>query len=208
MFRTTCLTLVLLAASPALFADPPPRSAGDDLRKRVDGYLDQALPGVFYSDHEDVRDGRIVRLFAVGTAIVHDTLGREEGLDQARRRAQEAARAELARFLATRVTVKVTASDEVVLARDGSDGAVKETGRKVERRTREFEERATAVIRGLRMAGARQVAEEKRYVVVYRWDVAGVAGATELKDRMEGQPGGRLPVPSQPLVEKRVVVRD
>ena len=208
MFRTTCVTLVLLAASPAAFAEPPPRTAADDLRKRVDGYLDQALPGVFYSDEADVRDGRIIRLFAVGTALVHDTLGREEGLDQARRRAQEAARAELARFLATRVTVKVTARDEVVLARDGSDGAVKETGKTVERRTREFEERATAVIRGLRMAGARQAAEEKRYVVVYRWDVAGVAGATELKDRMAAGPGGRVPVPGKPLAEKRVVVGD
>lgn len=208
MFRTTCVTLVLLAAGPAVHAENPSRTAGDDLRKRVKGYLDQALPGVFYNDHQDVRDGRIMRLFAVGTAIVHDTLGREEGLDQARRRAQESARAELARFLASRVTVKVTARDEVVLVKDGSDGAVKETGKKVERRTREFEERATAVIRGLRMAGARQVAEEKRYVVVYRWDVAGVAGATELKDRMEGKRDSRTPVPPKPLPEKRVVVSD
>lgn len=208
MFRLNWVALVLLAASSTVFADEPPKAAGDDLKKRIDGYLEQGLPGVFYSDTADVRDGRIVRLFAVGSALVHDTLGREDGLDQARQRARESARAELARFLASQVTVKVTSRDEVVLVKDGGDGGVKETGRRAERRTREYEERATAVIRGLKLAGARQVGEETRYVVVYRWDMAGVAGATELKDRMEAPPGGRLPVPSKPLAEKRIVVGD
>lgn len=206
MFRRNCVALALLV-SPTLFAGDPP-THGHDPQKRIDRYLEQGLPGVFYSDEADVRDGRIVRLFAVGTALVHDTLGREEGLDQARQRALESARAELARFLAGKVTVKVSSRDEVVLVKERGDGGVKETGRKVERRTREYEETATAVIRGLRMAGARQAAEEKRYVVVYRWDVAGVAGANELKDRMKAGSGGRARVPSKPLAEKRVVVRD
>jgi hypothetical protein len=207
MFRLTFVVVVLMVVAPTTRAEDQTKPA-DDLRKRVEAYLDQALPGVFYSEEADVRDGRIVRLFAIGTALLHDTLGREEGLDQARQCAQESARAELARFLASKVTVKVTAAEEVVLKKDGTDGGLKESGKKVERRTREFEERATAVIRGLKVAGARQIGEEKRYVVVYRWDVAGIAGASDLRERMDGKSDSRQVVPSKPLVEKRVIVDD
>lgn len=174
----------------------------DEIKRRVSGYLDQALPGVFYSEARDVKEGRVIRLFAVGTAPIRSALGAEDGLELARSRAQEAAREELVRFLATRVTVRVTARDEVVVSKEGDPDGVKETARKVERRTRETEESASAVIRGLRIAGARQVAGERLYVVVYRWDARAADAAEAVRERMEDRK------PGKPVQERRVVVGD
>ena len=147
---------------------------------------------MFFSETKDTRGGQIVRLFAVGTAPIRTSLGAEDGLELARERAQESAREQLVRFLASKVTVRITARDEVVITKEGGEDGQKETGKKVERRTREVEETAAALIRGLRVAGARQAGSEKTYVVVYRWDAktadAAAIGAIEWIPRPKAVP--------------------
>ena len=117
---------------------------------------------------------------------------------------RESAREQLVRFLASKVTVRITARDEVVITKEGGDDGQKETGKKVERRTREVEETAAALIRGLRVAGARQAGSEKTYVVVYRWDAKTTDAAATVGDRMDSRPKAVSPKAG----DKQIIVRD
>lgn len=207
MFRVISPAILLAVLSPMAHAEDKIKVSTSDIQKRVESYLNQSLPGVFYSEEKDVSGGRIVRLFAVGTAPIRQSLGEEDGLELAQQQAQIAARAELARFLASKVSVKMTARDEVVITKGGSD-AEKESAKKTERRTQEYEETATAVLRGLKIAGAQQVAGSKRYVVVYRWELKGADAASEIGDRMDGKPVRRPASTAIPLPSKRILVAD
>lgn len=179
------------------------KPAQEDIQQRVSGYLDQAIPGVFFSESKDTKGGQIIRLFAVGTAPIRASLGSLDGLEMARERAQESAREELVRFLASKVKVRITARDEVVITKEGGEDGQKETGKKVETRSREVEETAAALIRGLRVAGARQNGDEKRYVVVYRWEASAADAAVRVADRMT-----MPPKVVKPVTEKRIVVKE
>lgn len=165
---------VVTADEPAAKPDPA-AAAKAEVRARVEKYLDAATPGVFYSDEKDTKDGRVERAFVVGVSAISTALGADEGLEIAKERAEESAKAEFVKWLGSKVTVRKTVNNEILLVKEGveaADGGVttKEAGKRVERRTKEFEETASGVVRGLRVAATHQNGKEKKFVIVYRWE--------------------------------------
>src|SRR5438067_2209702 len=103
-----CATLLLFAVVGVAMADQPdkPRQADPaaeakaEVRARIEKYLDAATAGVFYSEEKDTtKDGQIVRVFAVGVSPVSAVLGEGEGLEIAKERAEESAKAEFVKWL-------------------------------------------------------------------------------------------------------------
>lgn len=213
---------LLLLAPAVVLADPPPDKTGDpaadaraEVRARVEKYLAAGTSGVFYSEDRDTKDGRIVRVFAVGVSPLSAVLGDEEGAEIARERAEESAKAQFVTWLGSKVTVRKTATSEILLTTEGDGAAVKEAGKKVERRTKEFEETASSVVRGLKVAAVHQDVKNKKYVIVYRWDAKAVDGAAEVNEKLNSpdpkKPEDKKPDPKKPVIglpDKKIVIDD
>lgn len=167
---------VLLAAGCLTAADSPKggEAAKADLKARAEKYLQAASPGVFFSEEKDAKDGRIERVFIVGVSAISTVLGAEEGLDIARERAEESAKTEFVKWLGSKVSVRKSVTNETLLTIEGEEsdaGAkTKEFGKRVERRTKEFEETASHLVRGFKPVASFQNGKEKKLVIVYRWD--------------------------------------
>ena len=192
---------------------------------RVERYLQAGSAGVFYREGEDTRDGRFLRVYVVGTATISTALGASEGLELARERAGESARAEFITWLGSRVTLRKSVEGEVQLIKEGhedqaGEGASKETLRKVERRTTVYEETASSLVRGLKWVAGEDHPAEKRYVAVYRWDVTQLeaikAARDELnrdshvadgkgKDGMTGKAKGAMPL-NKVLPGRKIII--
>lgn len=183
---------VLLVFVPGADADdkPDPAAAAKvELKARVEKYLDAATPGVYFSDDKDVREGRIERVFVVGVSPINPALGADDGLEVAKERAEESAKAEFVKWLGSKVTVRKAVTNEVVLPRDGEEGAnggvrAKEVARRVERRTKEFDETASSVVRGLKVVGVQQGGKPRQVVIVYVWDAKTADGAGKVGDKL------------------------
>lgn len=208
---------LLLLAPAVVLADPPPDKKGDpaadaraEVRARIEKYLAAGTPGVFYSEANDTKNGRIVRVFVVGTSPLSAVLGDQEGAEIARERAEESAKAQFVTWLGSKVAVRKTTTSEILLTTEGDGTAVKEAGKAVERRTKEFEETASSVVRGLKVAAVHQDAKNKKYVAVYRWEAKAVDGAAGASDKLNAAPGKPSdPAPKKPVVglpDKKIVV--
>lgn len=231
-----CVAMLFLSAAVAV-AEPPAKPAKADpaaeakaeIRARVEKYLAAATPGVFYSEEKDTgKDGQIVRVFVVGTSTISGVLGDEEGAEIARERAEEAAKTEFVKWLGSKVTVRKTTTNEILLTKEGTDtgdgATTKESGKKVERRTKEFEETAGSVVRGLKVAAVHQDPKAKKYILVYRWEAKSAAGAAKVGENLNAdpkkpddtkpeakKPDDKKPEPKKPngtLPEKKVIIDD
>ena len=198
------IVLSLLLISPAHSEEPkePAKAAKEEMRARIAAYLENGKSGVFYSDEKDVKDAKILRVFIVGTSTISTTLGAEEGLEIAEERAGESAKSEYVKWLGSKVAIRKTVKNEILLTKESTDGEKggegQESAKRVERRTKEFEETASHLVRGLRVVGVQQIAKEKKYIVVYRWDSAPGVAIPEPKKPM----GGKL------IQDKKVIIDD
>jgi hypothetical protein len=175
-----------------------------ELKARAEKYLTVGTPGVQVDPEKDLKDGRYVRVFVVGTSPVSTVLGVEEGLAIAREKAEESAKAELVKWLDAKVAIRKTATDEVLLLTegDGTPGGPKEQGKKVERRTREYEETAAGLVRGLKLVAYEQKGAERKVICVYRWD----AGPVPTPEAARGAAPAKPVEPAIP--DKKVVIDD
>lgn len=173
LFASLVVSAAVIGDEPAAKPDPA-AAAKAEVRARVEKYLAAATPGVFYSDEKDTKDGQVERVFVVGVAAISTTLGVDEGLEIAKERAEESAKAEFVKWLGSTVTVRKTVNNEILLFKEGVEAAggvnTKESGKKVERRTKEFEETASGVVRGFRVVATHQNGKDKKFVIVYRWE--------------------------------------
>lgn len=162
---------------------------------RVEAYLHGGTAGVYFRENEDTHDGKIIRIYVVGTATVNTALGVSEGLEWARERAGEVARSEFVNWLGSKVTIRKTVEGEMQLVKDGNEnhsgqGESQEAMKKTERRTTIYEETASSLVRGLKFIAGEDRPHEKRYVAVYRWDFANVNGIRELKEQLNREHTG------------------
>ena len=211
--RLTLLSVLCLAAVSR--AEDPPAEKPDpaavlkaELKVRAEKYLDAGIPGVFTSDEKDLKNGRIERAFVVGVSPISTVLGADEGLEIAKERAEESAKTEFVKWLGSKVTVRKTVKNETLLTKEGeekSDGTAntKELGKRVERRTKEFEETASHLVSGMKVVAVHQMAKEKKLVIVYRWDAATAAAVGKIGDPKSDakKPLGKIP-------DKKVIIDD
>jgi hypothetical protein len=214
-----CATLLagLLAAPLAVAQSPAEKpDAKAETRAQIEKYLEAATPGVFWKDEKDLKDNRFERVYIVGTSTISTVLGENEGLEIAKERAEESAKAEFVKWLGSKVTIRKTVKNEVLLTLEGAntpDGAgVREAGKQVERRTKEFEETAGGMVRGLKLAGVHQNGGQKKYVIVYRWearaaDAAGRANDKPADPKKPADPAA--PKKSAPAIpDKKIIIDD
>ena len=97
---------------------------------------------------------------------------------------------------------------------------MREQGKKVEKRTKEFEETASSMVRGLKVVGMEQKANEKTYTTVYRWDAElnSAIGKIDNKLNKPVDPSERdgtkpderkaKPAPNKTIPNKKIIVDD
>lgn len=197
------LTTLTCVAAPARADDPAAAARAArtkaELKARAEKYLTAGVAGVQVDAETDLVDGRYVRMFVVGTATISTVLGAAEGLEIAKEKAEERAKAAYVKWLGSRVRVIRTSADEVLLLKEGEDGGAgrKDQGKLVERSTKGYEETAAGLVRGLKLVAYEQKGAERTVIAVYRWD-APAAG------------GGKSPAAGTPAVipDKKVVIDD
>src|SRR5207253_96093 len=120
-----------------------------------------------------------------GRSTISTVLGVQEGLEVAQERAEEAAKAAFVTWLNGKVTVRKTSANQLIIVKEGEEGTgndgVREQAKMVEKRTREFQETASSLVRGLKLVASETKGKEKTYTVVYRWEPH-TAGAVEKLD--------------------------
>lgn len=210
------LSLVLLAS--LVGADDAPKSdaAKAKQRERIEKYLATASPGVFFSEEEDTKDGRIIRLYLVGTSTISTVLGASEGVEIAQEKTEEAAKAAFLKFLESKVTIRKTVTNEIILMKEGQENAsgegnTKETGKQVERRTKEYQETAQGIVRGIKAAG--HEIKDKSFVAVYKWEAKTAEQAKDIKDgkgpdKKEETKSPPASDPSKKIIPKKVIIDD
>jgi len=212
-----CFILSLLASLPTISrADDKPK---DDTKARIGVYLENGKTGVFYSETADVKDGEFVKIYIVGRAVIPTSLGADEGLEIAQERAEEVAKTAFVTWLNGKVTVKKTTTSQLIITKEGEEGGkegdnVREQAKKVEKRTKEFEETATSMVRGLKVVGVEQKAKEKTYTVVYRWDARLIGAVGKVDDKLNKPPVPEVKVdlpkaktdPNKAIPDKRIIV--
>lgn len=218
------LTLCVSVSDDPKVKNPDPAAeAKAEVRARVEKYLETAEPGVFYNDEKDAKkSGEIVRLFVVGTSSISSVLGEDEGAEIARERAEEAAKTAFVTWLGSKVTVRKTTTNEILLTKEGAEGpdgtVAKEAGKRVERRTKEFEETASSVVKGLKVAAVHLDPKAKKYVVVYRWEAKSVVAIGKVNEKLNadgksgetkpGEKAGGDKKSGLKLQEKKVIIDD
>jgi hypothetical protein len=135
-------------------------------------------------------------------------LGVEEGLEIAREKAEESAKAEFVKWLGSKVCVRKTVKNEILLVKEGEEkadgGTTKEMGKIVERRTKEFQETASSVVRGLKVVAAEQIGKDKKFVMVFRWDSRTSDLAAGVGDKLNKPKVD----PKKPIPDKKVIIDD
>lgn len=193
---------VAFAAAPVAADDDTAKAAR---KARIEKYIDVGQPGVFYKDETDIKDGAVTTAYIVGTATISAVLGDAEGLELAKEKAEESAKAEFVKWLGSSVTIRKNNKEEILLTLEGTGGETKEVGKKVERRTKEFDETASSVVRGLKFVGASQISKEKKYVIIYRWE----AGVTAAKaNGGSDKPKGKDVKEGAKIPDKKVIIDD
>jgi hypothetical protein len=204
-------TLVVFSGSSVSRDIPKPDPAKDAMRLRIANYLEKCQAGVFYSEEKDLADGRFTRLFIVGTSPISTSLGVEDGLELAREKAEESAKEQFVKFLESKVTVRKTVKNEVLITKEGTDGGenpgVRENAKKVERRTKEFEETASGLVRGLKVVGSQQFGKEKKFVIVYRWDAKTADAIGRINEPLPKEvPKKAEPSKDKTIPDKKVII--
>lgn len=173
-----------------------------EMKARVAAYIDAAKPGAYYSEEKDTKDGEIIRVFVVGSSVISTTLGVEEGLEIAQERAEESAKAAFVNWLGSKVTIRKNVKNEIVMTKEGEEnadgqGTSKEAAKRVERRTKEFEETASSMVKGLKVVGTDQIGKQKKYVVVYRLDVKSLGAIDKIGAKLNAKPGEEAKKPAE-----------
>ena len=180
-------------------------AAKAERKARIEKYIEAGQAGVFYKEETDVKNGIITQAYIVGTATISSVLGDEEGLELAKEKAEESAKAEFVKWLGSSVTIRKNVKEEILLSKEGADGDVKDVGKKVERRTKEFDETASGIVRGLKLVGVSQSGKEKKMILVYRWEpgftVAKADGSDKPAKWKEAKDGSKIP-------DKKIIIDD
>lgn len=182
MRSTMIVSVILVSITNCGQAADKPKP--DDPNARIATYMTLLKSGVFYSDTHDVKNGEFLRVYVVGRASIPTSLGVEEGISVAQDRAEEAAKTAFVTWLNGKVTVRKTTANQLIITTEGDDGAVREQAKKVEKRTKEFEETASSIVRGFKVVGVEQKAKDKSYTVVYRWDGRLVAAIGKIDQKL------------------------
>lgn len=199
--RMIIAPLVVLAVATLGFADDK-AAAKEEMKARIAAYLDAAKPGVYYSEEKDTKNGEIIRVFVVGASVISTTLGVEEGLEIAQERAEESGKTAFVTWLGSKVTIRKSVKNEIIMTKEGEEnaegqGTTKEAAKRVERRTKEFDETAAGMVKGLKVVGSDQIGKQKKYVVVYRFDVKALNAIDKLGERLNTKPGEEAKKPAE-----------
>lgn len=154
------------------------------IKERVSNLLEARLKGV--STDKD-KNGSIIRLYIVGTSTISTVLGVEEGLEIASEKAEEMAKVELSKFLETKVSFNKNNKGEYIMTIEGEEngdgeGDRKEFGKKIEKRSTEYKEATSAVIKGIKVAGREH--KGKTFVAVYKIEISDLNSIDKLKKRL------------------------
>ena len=133
--------------------------------------------------------GRLISCVIVGRARISTVFGKSQGLIDAQDKAQRDAKARFAQWLGEKTSIYEKENGEAVVFMEGNEGndkdAMTESGKRVEKTTKNFESIAQAQIRGLQFLHHEQNGAEKMMSVVLGWDaktakaIRGVRAANE-----------------------------
>ena len=200
--RILFIALVTAVTAGAASADD---AAKAERKARIEKYIEMGQSGVYYKEETDVKNGVITQAYIVGTASISSVLGEAEGLELAKEKAEESAKSAFVKWLGSSVTVRKTVKEEILLTTEGADGELKESGKKVERRTKEFDETASAMVRGMKLVGTSQSGKEKKFIIVYRWE-PGLAPAKG--DGSETPAKGKNAKDGSKIPDKTIIIDD
>ncbi|MEI7488205.1 MAG: hypothetical protein WCJ72_12490 [Chryseobacterium sp.] len=196
----------------------------EDLKSRISQYIETGIKGVFYDTEKDVKNGNILRLFVVGTAVISTAIGVEEGLEIASEKADETAKIELLKFLETKASFSKNSKGELIISKEGEEngdgeGDRKEGIKKIDKRSTEYKENANGCIKGLKVAGVEH--KGKNFIAVYRLETSTLNSIDKLKKRLntsitgtdstssvDGEDSGTKAKNSKVIPNKRVIIVD
>ncbi len=125
-------------------------------------------PGV-HAIQTDKR-GTITSFVVVGQSRVSTTLGKAKGMEVARERARTAVSGEFVKWLKEKVSVRQRSETETVMMIEGSDEALKESGKSVEKDSKVIDSFSDGIVRGLQVLHLDVSDKDKTYTLVMGWD--------------------------------------
>ena len=165
MARLLCLSalLVTLLTSPAWT---------DEAEEKFFSSMVNVGPGVHAIKTDD--KGRITSCVVVGQSRISTVLGKSKGLELARQKARLDANGQFTKWLGEKTSIHEKDSGETVLFLEGSEGndkdAMSESGKSVEKTSKNIESTAQAQLRGMQMLHVDQNGAEKTITIVMGWD--------------------------------------
>lgn len=185
---------------------------GQDETEKAFGKIAQLGAGVHAIQTD--KKGRIESCVIVGQSRISTTLGKAKGLEVARDRARLAASAQFVKFLKEKVSVHEKSESETILLLEGSDDALKESGKAVEKDSKKMESVSEGLVRGLQVLYVETSEKDKTFTMVLGWD-SGTSKATkkvgeDLKDDPKSQGGNpeKTPVKNPEKIDDKKVISD
>ena len=146
----------------------------DESEARALNKLVELGPGVHAIKKDD--KGRIVSCVIVGQSRVSTTLGKTKGLQVARDRARLEAQAQFVSWLKSKTVLFQKSEEETIIFMEGAQendkNAMKESGKSVEKTTKNIESTAQGLIRGFQLLHTDTNGEDNTFTAVYGWDVS------------------------------------
>lgn len=166
------------------------------IKERISSLLEARIKGVS-TDKE--KNGNIIRLYIVGTSPITTAIGIEEGLEIASEKADEMARIELSKFLESKVSFSKNNKGELIMNNEGEEngdgeGDSKISVKKIEKRSSEYKETTSAVLKGIKIAGVEH--KGKSFVAVYKLEISDLNSIDKLKKRLNSTITGNESTPS------------
>lgn len=166
----------------------------------------QLGPGVYAIKKDDM--GRITSCIIVGQSRISTVLGEAKGLQDARDKARLDASAQFVKWLKEKVSVHEKGDNETILFMEGSEendkDALKESGKAVEKNSKQFESISEGEVRGLQVLHVEVSDKDKTYTLVLGWSAEN-AKATEKIDDGDKKPEER---PSKKPDEEKTATSD
>ena len=163
------------------------------------------------------KKGYITSFVVVGQSRISTTLGKAKGVEVARERARLAISGEFVKWLREKVSVHQKSETETVMMIEGSDEALKESGKSVEKDSKVIDSFSDGIVRGLQVLHLDVSDKDKTYTLVMGWD-AKTSKATkkvgdDLKDDAKhdgekGTKGDALPKAREKIDDKKVTSDD
>ena len=183
LFGLSCLA-VCLAALPGW---------GDEESEKFLANIAKLGPGVHAVKTDN--KGRISSCVVVGQSRISTVLGKSKGLEVARQKARQDASAQFAKWLGEKTSIHEKDSGETVLFLEGSEGndkdAVTESGKSVEKTSKNIESVAQAQIRGMQVLHSDQNGEDKTLTLILGWDSKTAKAIRGVKAANEDAPGNK-----------------